>query len=145
MTAIEDTAETLPDIDFTVDQWLSHQPSVNQAGSVDGCRHPPIGASSNKLGLEQPDSKQALKTAVFIGGAYVVGETIPLAPYAFNLSVNTALHLSIVVTCIALLIFGAVKGKVTSIPPLNGALETFMVGSLAAAVAYVLARLLTGH
>ena len=47
MTAIDDTAEALPDIDFTVDQWLSQQPSVNQAGSVDGCRHPPIGVSSN--------------------------------------------------------------------------------------------------
>ena len=47
MTAIDDTAEALPDIDFTVDQWLSQQPSVNQAGSVDGCPHPPIGVSSN--------------------------------------------------------------------------------------------------
>jgi len=68
-----------------------------------------------------------------------------LAPYAFGLSVNTALHLSIGVTSLALLIFGAVKGKFTSIPPLKGALETFMVGSVAAGAAFVLARLLAGH
>ncbi len=98
-----------------------------------------------ELGLEQPDPKQALKTALFIGGAYVVGGIVPLAPYAFGLSVNTALHLSIGVTSLALLIFGAVKGKFTSIPPLKGALETFMVGSVAAGAAFVLARLLAGH
>ena len=98
-----------------------------------------------ELGLEQPEPKQALKTALFIGGAYVVGGIVPLAPYAFFPSVNTALHLSIGVTSLALLIFGAVKGKFTSISPLKGALETFMVGSVAAAAAFVLARLLTGH
>lgn len=31
-----------------------------------------------ELGLEQPESKQALKTALFIGGAYVVGRIVPL-------------------------------------------------------------------
>ena len=98
-----------------------------------------------ELGLEQPDPKQALKTALFIGGAYVVGGIVPLAPYAFFPSVNTALHFSIGFTSLALLIFGAVKGKFTSIPPLKGALETFMVGSVAAGAAFVLARLLAGH
>jgi vacuolar iron transporter family protein len=70
---------------------------------------------------------------------------VPLAPYAFGLSINTALHLSIGVTSLALLIFGAVKGKFTSIPPLKSALETFMVGSVAAGAVFVLARLLAGH
>ena len=98
-----------------------------------------------ELGLEQPDPKQALKTALLIGGAYVVGGIVPLAPYAFVPSVNTALHVSIGVTSLALLIFGAVKGKSTSIPPLKGALETFMVGSVAAGAAFLLARLLAGH
>ncbi len=98
-----------------------------------------------ELGLEQPDPKQALKTALFIGGAYVVGGIVPLAPYAFGLSINTALHLSIVATCVALLLFGGVKGKFTSVPPLKSALETFLVGSVAACAAYLLARLVGGH
>ena len=98
-----------------------------------------------ELGLEQPDPKQALKTALLIGGAYIVGGIVPLAPYAFASSVNAALHLSIGVTSLALLVFGAVKGRFTSIPPLKGALETFMVGSVAAGAAFVLARLLAGH
>jgi len=91
-----------------------------------------------ELGLERPNPKQALKTALFIGGSYIVGGIVPLAPYVFGLSINTALHLSIVSTCVALLIFGGVKGKFTSVPPLKGALETFLVGSVAACAAYLL-------
>jgi len=98
-----------------------------------------------ELGLEQPNSDQALKTALFIGGSYLVGGIVPLSPYAFGLSVKTALYLSIGVTSLALLVFGAVKGKFTSVPPLKSALETFVVGSVAAAAAYTLAQLLTGH
>jgi len=98
-----------------------------------------------ELGLEQPNSNQTLKTALFIGGSYIVGGIVPLSPYAFGLSVKTALYLSIGVTSLALLVFGAVKGKFTEVPPLKSALETFMVGSVAAAAAYALARLLTGH
>ncbi len=94
-----------------------------------------------ELGLEQPQPDQALKTALCIGGAYIVGGAVPLLPYAFGFPIMTAFYGSVGVTSIALLIFGAVKGKFTSVPPLKSGLETFMVGSLAAAAAYVLARL----
>ncbi len=98
-----------------------------------------------ELGLEEPDPKQALKSALFIGGSYVVGGAIPLAPYAFGLPVKTAFHWSIVTTSLTLFIFGAVKGKFTEVPPLKGALQTFVVGSVAAFAAYVLARLVGSH
>lgn len=97
-----------------------------------------------ELGLEQPNPRQALKTAFFIGGAYVVGGIVPLAPYALGLSVKTAFYSSIGTTSLALLLFGAVKGKFTSVPPLKSALETFVVGSVAACAAYVIARLVGG-
>ena len=45
-----------------------------------------------ELGLEKPDPKQALKTAVFIGGSYVVGGIVPLAPYGFSLACQHCLH-----------------------------------------------------
>ncbi|SRR5579883_1979580 len=98
-----------------------------------------------ELGLEQPDPRQALKTALFIGGAYLVGGSVPLSPYAFGLPVQTAFYLSVGVTSVALLVFGAVKGRFTSVPLVKSSLETFMVGSLAAAAAYLLARLVGGH
>ena len=58
-----------------------------------------------ELGLEKPDPKQALKTAMFIGGSYIVGGIVPLTPYGFHLPVNTAFILSIVATSVALLVF----------------------------------------
>jgi vacuolar iron transporter family protein len=98
-----------------------------------------------ELGLEKPHPEQALKTAFFIGGSYIVGGIVPLIPYAFGLTVKDAFYLSIFATSIALIIFGAVKGKFTSVPPLKGALETFLVGSAAAFAAYSIARLVQGH
>ena len=35
-----------------------------------------------ELGLEQPEPRQALKTALFIGGSYLVRGNVPLSPYA---------------------------------------------------------------
>ena len=36
-----------------------------------------------ELGLEKPDPKRALTSALTIGGAYIVGGSIPLSPYIF--------------------------------------------------------------
>lgn len=95
--------------------------------------------------MEQPDPRQALKTALLIGGSYLLGGSVPLAPYALGLPVQAAFYLSVGVTSVALLVFGAVKGRFTSVPLVKSRLETFMVGSLAAAAAYLLARLVSGH
>ena len=51
-----------------------------------------------ELGLEQPDPRQAAKSALLIGRAYVVGEIVPLAPYALVPSVNTALCILVLVS-----------------------------------------------
>ena len=69
---------------------------------------------------------------------------MPLAPYAFGLPVEMGFFWSIVTTSVALLVFGAVKGKFTSVPPLKSALQTLIVGSIAAGAAYGLARLVRG-
>jgi len=98
-----------------------------------------------ELGLEQPDPKRAKTSALTIGGSYITGGIVPLAPYAFGLPVQTAFIWSIVATSVALFIFGAVKGKFTSVPPLKSALQTLLVGSIAALGAYVLARWVGGH
>jgi VIT1/CCC1 family predicted Fe2+/Mn2+ transporter len=98
-----------------------------------------------ELGLEKPDPKRATTSAITIGGSYIAGGVVPLAPYAFSSSVQTGFFWSIVTTCVALFIFGAVKGKFTSVPPLKSALQTLIVGSIAATAAYGLARLVSGH
>jgi vacuolar iron transporter family protein len=97
-----------------------------------------------ELGLDEPAPGAALASALRIGLAYVVGGTVPLVPYFFSISVTTALALSCVVTAAALLVFGAIKARYTGAPRLQAALQTLAIGGAAAAVAFVLGRLLSG-
>jgi VIT1/CCC1 family predicted Fe2+/Mn2+ transporter len=64
--------------------------------------------------------------------------------YGLGLPLSAAFLSSVVVTLLALLAFGAVKGHFTSVPPLRGALQTAVVGGVAAGFAYGLARLVSG-
>jgi len=97
-----------------------------------------------ELGLEQPDPGRALRSAITIAGAYIVGGLIPLAPYMIVHTLRTALLASVVATLIALLIFGYVKGRYTGIPPLRSAIRTAVIGGLAAAAAFAIAQLVSG-
>ncbi|WP_026607961.1 VIT1/CCC1 transporter family protein [Methylocapsa acidiphila] len=94
-----------------------------------------------ELGLEEPDPGRALASAVTIGTAYVVGGLIPLLPYFWSKSVSQALLISIATTLSALFVFGGVKGRLTGVAPLRSALQTAIVGSIAAGAAFALARL----
>src|SRR4029077_2224832 len=66
-----------------------------------------------ELGLERPNPKRAWQSALTIAFSYLVGGLIPLAPYIANAEVARALPESIGFTGLALLVFGAVKGRVT--------------------------------
>ena len=94
-----------------------------------------------ELGLERPDPKRAPISAVTIGGSYVVGGLIPLVPYMFTKDIGTALQISVAATGVALLCFGAVKGHFTGVNKIKSALQTLLVGGLAAGAAYWLAHL----
>ena len=95
-----------------------------------------------ELGLEEPDPGRAGKSALTIALAYVAGGLVPLFPYFVFRSVQTALVASVIVTLAALLIFGAVKGTFTTGKPGRGALQTVLVGGLAAAAAFLIAKAL---
>lgn len=95
-----------------------------------------------ELGLEKPDEKRAAKSALNIGGAYIVGGLIPLSPYIFIHEATNALLVSVVITLIALFVFGYFKSKATGQPPLAGALKTTVIGALAAGAAFGLAKLI---
>jgi VIT1/CCC1 family predicted Fe2+/Mn2+ transporter len=95
-----------------------------------------------ELGLEHPIPKQALRSALTIGGAYAIGGLIPLSPYFFAESTRTALFISAILTLSALLLFGYVKGKYFGIRPLKNALQTTLIGGLAAATAFAVALLI---
>ena len=93
-----------------------------------------------ELGLERPDPSRAWKSALTIALAYVVGGIIPLSAYLLVADIHSALKLSVVVTLAALAIFGGVKGRFTGVPVIRSALQTSVIGGLAAAAAFAIAR-----
>jgi VIT1/CCC1 family predicted Fe2+/Mn2+ transporter len=94
-----------------------------------------------ELGLEAPDPKRALFSALTIGASYLVGGLIPLVPYIAVRQISQALLISVVVTGLALAVFGAVKGHFTGISRIKSAAQTLLVGGLAAGAAFWLAHL----
>lgn len=96
-----------------------------------------------ELGLEEPEAADAKKSAATIALAYVVGGFIPLLPYMLVKNVDAALAISSVVTMIALFGFGFLKGRYTGTGAMKSALQTLSIGGLAAAVAFLVARMIT--
>ena len=96
-----------------------------------------------ELGLEKPDPKRAMKSALTIGLSYIIGGLIPLAPYMLISNAGSALLFSVIFTLMALLIFGYVKGRFTGGQPIRSALQTALIGGLAAAAAFGLAKLIS--
>ena len=95
-----------------------------------------------ELGLEQPDPKRASRSALTIALSYIAGGMIPLSPYMLISNLNTALWVSVGVTLLALFLFGFFKGRFTGLNPFVSGGQTVLVGGLAAAVAFILARLI---
>ena len=96
-----------------------------------------------ELGLEKPIPGRDLLSALTIGGAYVVGGLVPLAPYMLIPQSHTAFQVSAAVTFVALVLFGIFKGRFTGIPPLRAAVQTVFIGGIAALVAFFLTRLVS--
>lgn len=93
-----------------------------------------------ELGLEKPEPSRAWKSALTIALAYIIGGVIPLSAYLFLTDAHSALRLSVVVTLAALAIFGGIKGRFTGVSVIRSALQTSIIGGLAAAAAFGIAR-----
>src|SRR5712691_5548908 len=93
-----------------------------------------------ELGLERPDPGRAVWSALTIGGAYAVGGFLPLLPYMLLKHALTALLVSSALTVVALAVFGYVKGHFTGMRPVRSAIQTVLIGGLAAVAAFLIAR-----
>ncbi len=100
-----------------------------------------------ELGLERPDPKRAFTSAITIALSYIAGGVIPLSPYALISGSHlgyAAAHfdflVSVAVTIFALGVFGFIKGRYTGTRPGRSALQTVLIGGLAAGAAFFLAR-----
>src|ERR1700722_3038667 len=98
-----------------------------------------------ELGLEAPEAHRARQSAITIALSYIVGGLVPLFPYMLLADNLRALVASVIITLLALLAFGAVKGKFTGAGAWRSGLQTVSIGGLAAVAAYALALLFHSH
>lgn len=94
-----------------------------------------------ELGLEEPDPKRALRSALTIAASYIAGGLIPLSPYMVTTHASVALIYSVAATIVALAVFGYIKGRFTGAPPLRSSIQTTVIGGLAAGAAYAIAKM----
>jgi VIT1/CCC1 family predicted Fe2+/Mn2+ transporter len=92
-----------------------------------------------ELGLEKPEPRRALASALTIAVAYIVGGFIPLGPY-IAMKATAALAGSVGITLVALAIFGYVKGHFTGASPVRSSVQTVLIGGVAATAAFLIAR-----
>jgi VIT1/CCC1 family predicted Fe2+/Mn2+ transporter len=95
-----------------------------------------------ELGLEKPEPTRARNSALTIAISYIVGGMVPLLPYMLIALAHRALLVSIGVTLVALFVFGYVKGRFTGKTPMRSAIQTTVVGSLAAGAAFLIAKMI---
>ncbi len=95
-----------------------------------------------ELGLEPPNPIRARQSAFTIAASYIAGGLIPLSPYIFISELTLALKVSTITTLVALFAFGFVKGHFTGVNSLRSGQQTVLVGGLAAAVAFGIARMI---
>ena len=93
-----------------------------------------------ELGLEEPDPRRAGQSALTIALSYIAGGMVPLAPYFFARTVQEGLIGSVVLTLVALFVFGYIKGRFTTTHPFRSAWQTVFVGGLAATAAFLIAK-----
>ncbi len=91
--------------------------------------------------LRPTDRSQALRAAIVVGVAAVVGSLIPLVPFIF-LPVGTSMLVSIAITALVLFGVGAYKARITVGRPWKSGLEMAAIGTISALVGYAVGALL---
>lgn len=98
---------------------------------------------SFELRLECPSRKRAWVSAAVMGLSYFIGGLVPMIPYFIFNEVFDALYTSIGISVVILLVFGYVKAIVTGTRRREAcvsAIQTLVVGALAAGTAYGIVR-----
>ena len=87
------------------------------------------------------DRRSALRAALVVGFAAVVGSVVPLAPFMIW-SVSISMWLSVLVTALVLFAIGAYKARVTVGKPLKSGTEMAVIGTVSALAGYLVGFLL---
>ena len=70
-----------------------------------------------------------------------MGGLVPLLPYMVIPIAREAMMASVVLTLVALIVFGFAKGYFTGNQPFKSAVQTAFIGAVASAAAYSIAKL----
>lgn len=97
-----------------------------------------------ELGLDKPDPRRATKSAFNIGASYIAGGLVPLSPYFFTTTPMEGFQYSVILTLLCLFVFGWFKSKITGINPWMGAVRVTLIGAMAAAAAFGVAKAFEG-
>jgi len=85
--------------------------------------------------LTPANRRSALRSALIVGLAAIIGSLIPLAPFIL-LPVKLSIWVSIAVSALVLFVVGAYKAKVTIGRPGKSGLEMALIGTVSALVGY---------
>src|SRR3990172_842090 len=85
--------------------------------------------------LTPTNRRSALRSALIVGLAAIIGSLIPFAPFAF-LPVAVSILISIAVSALVLFVVGAYKAKVTVGRPGKSGLEMALIGTVSALAGY---------
>ncbi|HUY75326.1 MAG TPA: VIT1/CCC1 transporter family protein [Ktedonobacterales bacterium] len=94
-----------------------------------------------ELGLSIDPSTVKLPEALTMGVSYIIGSIFPLIAYFF-FPVPVALPISIVLTALALIAVGVIKGRLASLNIVRSVLEIVVVGGASALGGYTLGLLI---
>jgi VIT1/CCC1 family predicted Fe2+/Mn2+ transporter len=94
-----------------------------------------------ELGLQTEVSTVRVPEALTMAGSYIVGSFFPLIAYFF-LPIRLALPASLVLTVVALIIIGLIKGKLARLHLVRSVLEVVVVGGVSAGGGYLLGTVL---
>lgn len=95
---------------------------------------------NNELKLTPVDSGSALRSAVIVGVAAVIGSLIPLVPFFF-FSIVPSIVVSIAVTALTLFGVGAYKAKTLVGNPVKSGIEMAVIGTISALAGYLIGAL----
>jgi len=86
--------------------------------------------------LTPTNRRDALRSALIVGIAAVVGSLIPLLPFMF-LPIGMSLWISLLISAIVLFVVGFYKARITVGHPTKSGLEMAVIGIISALVGYV--------
>jgi VIT1/CCC1 family predicted Fe2+/Mn2+ transporter len=93
-----------------------------------------------ELGLDPDDLGDPKRVAASSFAAFAVGAAVPVIPYVF-LTGTAALTLAVTLAVLALIVVGGTVGRLSGLGVVRSALRQVLVGGGAAAITYVLGRL----